>query len=139
MACGTRLPDGQRVMDQEWVRVNLARVHAGLAVLRLLTWKVSMQSQLDIADCSSAKVFGTELYQEAFGLLFEIVGPQAYVARGRTTPGLDARLEFLVPAIPDAHIRRRNQRAPARSDCRVRLADAGRGEVTNDGLRTDRV
>ena len=37
----TTLPDGRRVIDQEWVQVNLARVRAGLEFLSLLNWKVA--------------------------------------------------------------------------------------------------
>ena len=78
----TRLPDGRRVIDQEWVRVNLARIYAGLEFLRLINWKVawsSTQGRLDVADASSIKVFGTEFYLEAFRLAMEIIGPRAYI------------------------------------------------------------
>ena len=34
-----RLADGRRVIDQEWVRMNLARVHARLEFLKLINWK----------------------------------------------------------------------------------------------------
>src|ERR1700679_2824786 len=33
-----RLPDGRRVIDQEWVQLSLARVHAKVEVLKLLNW-----------------------------------------------------------------------------------------------------
>src|SRR4051812_8647536 len=61
----TKLADGRRVIDQEWVQVNLARVHAKLEYLRLMNWKVAWtatQGKLDVADASSVKVFGTEFY-----------------------------------------------------------------------------
>jgi len=81
----TRIASGERVIDQEWVQVNLARVHSGLHFLRLLNWKVawsSTQGKLDTADASSIKVFGTEFYLEAFRLLMEIMGERAYLQRG---------------------------------------------------------
>jgi alkylation response protein AidB-like acyl-CoA dehydrogenase len=81
----TRTARGERVIDQEWVQVNLARVHSGLHFLRLLNWKVawsSTQGRLDTADASSIKVFGTEFYLEAFRLLMEIMGERAYLRRG---------------------------------------------------------
>jgi len=84
----TKLPDGRRVADQEWVQLNLARVYAGLEFLRLLNWKVAWtgsQGRLDVADASSIKVFGTEWYLESFRLLMEIIGPRAALRRG--TPG----------------------------------------------------
>ena len=35
------LADGRRVIDQEWVQLNLARVHARLEFLRLINWKIA--------------------------------------------------------------------------------------------------
>jgi alkylation response protein AidB-like acyl-CoA dehydrogenase len=80
----TKLPDGRRVIDQEWVQINLARVYAGLEFLRLINWKVAWsgtQGSLDPADASTTKVFGTEWYVESFRLLMEIIGPRAYLTR----------------------------------------------------------
>ena len=47
----TKLADGRRVIDQEWVQLNLARVHARLEFLRLINWKVAWdatQERLDV-------------------------------------------------------------------------------------------
>ncbi len=93
----THLADGRRVVDQEWVRVHLARVHARLEFLRLVNWKVAWaatEGRLDVADASTIKVFGTEFYLEAFRLLLEVVGQRGYLVRG--TPGavLAGRLEM---------------------------------------------
>jgi 3-oxocholest-4-en-26-oyl-CoA dehydrogenase alpha subunit len=92
----TMLPDGRRVIDQEWVQLNLARVHAKLDVLRLMNWQSAWeatQGKLDIGHCSAIKVYGTEFYLEAFKLLMEILGPPGYLKAG--TPGavLQSRLE----------------------------------------------
>jgi 3-oxocholest-4-en-26-oyl-CoA dehydrogenase alpha subunit len=77
----TKLADGRRVIDQEWVQVNLARVHAKLEFLRLANWRVAWLAQsgapLNPADASSIKVFGTEFYMEAARLLMEIMRDQA--------------------------------------------------------------
>jgi 3-oxocholest-4-en-26-oyl-CoA dehydrogenase alpha subunit len=94
----TVLPDGRRVIDQEWVQLNLARVHAKLDVLRLMNWQSAWEATrgvLDIGHCSAIKVYGTEFYLEAFRLLFEILGPPGYLRSG--TPGaiLQSRLEAL--------------------------------------------
>jgi len=94
----TKLADGRRVIDQEWVQVHLARIHARLEFLRLLNWKVawaSTQGRLDIADASSIKVFGTEFYLEAFRLMFEIIGQSGYVTEGAPDSILKSRLESL--------------------------------------------
>lgn len=96
-ARSTRLPDGRRVIDQEWVRLNLARVRAGLEFLRLINWKVAWtatQNRLDVADASTIKVFGTEFYLTAFRLLMEILGPRSYLKRGSIGQLLHGRLEM---------------------------------------------
>jgi alkylation response protein AidB-like acyl-CoA dehydrogenase len=92
----TKLADGRRVADQEWVQVHLARVHARLEFLRLVNWKVAWtatQGHLDVADASTIKVFGTEFYLEAFRLLFEIVGQVGYLKEGAPDSVLKSRLE----------------------------------------------
>jgi hypothetical protein len=77
----TKLADGRRVIDQEWVQVNLARVHAKLEFLRLANWRVAWLAQsgaaLNPADASTIKVFGTEFYMEAARLLMEVMRDQA--------------------------------------------------------------
>jgi alkylation response protein AidB-like acyl-CoA dehydrogenase len=92
----TRLADGRRVIDQEWVRLNLARIKARLEFLRLINWKVAWtatQGHLDVADASSTKVFGTEFYLEAFRLMFEIVGERGYLQDISPDSVLRGRLE----------------------------------------------
>jgi 3-oxocholest-4-en-26-oyl-CoA dehydrogenase alpha subunit len=94
----TRLPDGRRVIDQEWVQRNLAQAYAGFEVLRLANWKVAWaatRDELPVADASTIKVFGTEHYLESFRLLMEVLGEQSYLREG--TPGavLGSRLEML--------------------------------------------
>jgi alkylation response protein AidB-like acyl-CoA dehydrogenase len=92
----TKLADGRRVIDQEWVRMYLAKVHAKLEFLRLINWKVAWtatQGHLDVADASSIKVFGTEFYLEALRLLSEVIGPAATLKRGSTGAVIKGRLE----------------------------------------------
>jgi alkylation response protein AidB-like acyl-CoA dehydrogenase len=92
----TKLADGSRVVDQEWVQVHLARVRARLEFLRLANWQVawkSTQGELDIAAASSIKVFGTEFYLEAFRLLFEVIGQQGYLRQDTPDSVLKSRLE----------------------------------------------
>ncbi|MGH9206847.1 MAG: acyl-CoA dehydrogenase family protein, partial [Acidimicrobiales bacterium] len=92
----TKLADGRRVIDQEWVQTHLARVYARLEFLRLANWKVawmSTQGQMNPADASSIKVFGTEFYLEAFRLLMEIIGPASYLKADSPEAVLHSRLE----------------------------------------------
>lgn len=86
----------KRIIDQEWVQLNLARVRTGLEFLRLINWKVAWtatQGSMDIASASTIKVFGTEFYLESFRLLMEILGPRAYLERGSAESILAGRLE----------------------------------------------
>jgi len=96
-AQGTKLADGRRVIDQEWVQVHLARVYARLEFLKLINWKVAWtatQGHLDVADASTIKVFGTEFYLEAFKLMMEIVGQAGYLSKGSPEAVLAGRLEM---------------------------------------------
>ncbi len=92
----TKLPDGRRVVDQEWVRTHLATVHARLEALRLLNWKNIWQDsvgKVNIADSSGVKVYGTTSYCECYALLLEVLGSAGILRR--TSPGavLAGRLE----------------------------------------------
>ena len=92
------LPDGRRVIDQEWVQINLARVYTGLEFMRLLNWKVAWtatKGSLAPADASAIKVFGTEWYVESFHLLMEILGQRGYLKRGSPEAVFDGTLEAL--------------------------------------------
>ncbi|MEX0666485.1 MAG: acyl-CoA dehydrogenase family protein [Acidimicrobiia bacterium] len=92
----TKLPDGSRVVDQEWVQLNLARVHARLEYLRLMNWKIASaaaKGDLQPADASATKVFGTEFYIEAFRLLMEILGQNSYLRDDAPGALLQSRLE----------------------------------------------
>jgi alkylation response protein AidB-like acyl-CoA dehydrogenase len=89
----TKGPDGRRVADQEWVQLNLARVHAKLEVVKLFNWKVAAQGGTNAADSSATKVFATELYTEAYRLLMEIIGPAAYLHRDSPGAVLAGRIE----------------------------------------------
>jgi alkylation response protein AidB-like acyl-CoA dehydrogenase len=95
-ARSTRLVDGRRVIDQEWVRINLARVHAGLEFLTLINWKVAWgltQGRMNPADASATKVFGTEFYCDAYRLLLEVMGPEGTIKRGSPEAVLRGRVE----------------------------------------------
>jgi len=92
----TKLPDGRRVIDQDWVQLNLARAHAGFEFLKLQNWKVAWDAQrsvLNVEDASTTKVFGTEHYLDAIRLLMEVVGPAAYLKKGSPGAVLASRLE----------------------------------------------
>jgi alkylation response protein AidB-like acyl-CoA dehydrogenase len=95
-AAEAKADDGRRVIDQDWVQLSLARVHAKLEVLRLMNWKVAWSETagtLNPADASATKVYGTELYTEAYQLLLEILGPAGSLKRGSEAAALQGSLE----------------------------------------------
>lgn len=75
----TKDAHGKRLIDSEWVQLNLARVHAKAEYLKLINWELasSQDESPSAADASAAKVFGTEFATEAYRLLMEILGPSA--------------------------------------------------------------
>ncbi|HEX2576893.1 MAG TPA: acyl-CoA dehydrogenase family protein [Aquihabitans sp.] len=91
----THLPDGRRVVDQEWVQVHLARVHAKAEFLKLINWKIAwgVKQGLGPADASATKVFGTEFYTEAYRLLMEVLGQEATITAGSPGSILRSKLE----------------------------------------------
>ena len=86
---------GARLIDSEWVQLNLARVHAKAEYLNLINWELasSTASSPSAADASAAKVFGTELATEAYRLLMEILGPSATLRQDSPGALLRGRLE----------------------------------------------
>ena len=78
-AQNTKDVHGSRLIDSEWVQLNLARVHAKAEVLKLINWELASSSHASPspADASAAKVFGTELATEAYRLLMEVLGTAA--------------------------------------------------------------
>ena len=89
----TKLPDGGRVIDQEWVRLDLARVHARLELVKLINWKVAASGGANPADASATKVFATEFSTEAYRLLMGVLGPASYLERGSPGALLAGRIE----------------------------------------------
>ncbi|MHB1444802.1 MAG: acyl-CoA dehydrogenase family protein [Acidimicrobiales bacterium] len=94
-ARSTRLADGRRVIDQEWVQLNLARVHAKTEFLKLINWKIAwgVKQGVSPADASATKVFGTEFYTEAYRLLMEVMGEDAYVTGDSPGAVVKGRIE----------------------------------------------
>ncbi|HEU5455563.1 MAG TPA: acyl-CoA dehydrogenase family protein [Nocardioides sp.] len=90
----TKNPDGQRVIDQEWVQILLGRAHARVEMLTLLNWKLaSAVDDLSPAHASATKIYGSELATEVYRSLMEIVGPNALVAADSPAAVLAGRLE----------------------------------------------
>ena len=94
----TKRADGTRVIDQPWVQANLARVYAGIEVLRLRNWKVAWDAtrgDLKVEDASATKVYGTEFFMEGIRLMMEVMGPRSYLVRESREALLMGQLENL--------------------------------------------
>jgi alkylation response protein AidB-like acyl-CoA dehydrogenase len=92
----TRLADGRRVVDQEWVQVTLARVHAVAEALKLANWRVACDlaaGALNPANASSMKVLGTEEQTRCLRQLMDVVGPAGYLVDGAPGAVLRGQLE----------------------------------------------
>jgi alkylation response protein AidB-like acyl-CoA dehydrogenase len=94
-ARATKLASGGRVIDAEWVQVNLARVHAKAEFLKLMNWRIAAQAGdgPGMAGASATKVFGTEFATEAYRLLMEVLGANALVRDGSVGAILAGRIE----------------------------------------------
>lgn len=86
---------GARIIDSQWVQLNLARVHAKVEVLKLINWELASAQDTapSPADASAAKVFGTELATEAYRLLMEVLGTAATVRQDSPGALLRGRVE----------------------------------------------
>jgi alkylation response protein AidB-like acyl-CoA dehydrogenase len=100
-----KLADGRRVIDAEWVRLNLARVHAKAEFLKLMNWRIASSAEVTggarppgpasvgPAAASATKVYGTEFAVEAYRLLMEVLGAGALVRSGSPGAALAGRIE----------------------------------------------
>lgn len=91
----TKDSHGNRIIDSQWVQLNLARVLAKAEVLKLINWELASSDSASPspADASAAKVFGTELATEAYRLLMEVLGTAATVRQGSPGALLRGRVE----------------------------------------------
>jgi alkylation response protein AidB-like acyl-CoA dehydrogenase len=90
----TKNPDGQRVIDSEWVQIALGQAHAKVEMLTLLNWKLASDiTDLSPAEASATKIYGSELATEVYRSLMEVVGPNAGITGSSDGSVLAGRLE----------------------------------------------
>jgi 3-oxocholest-4-en-26-oyl-CoA dehydrogenase alpha subunit len=80
--------DGDRVIDQPWVQLTLARVEAQVAAYKLINARVNAamtKGVLNMGEASAAKVFGTELTQQVARSLLEVLDRNG-LRRGAEAP-----------------------------------------------------
>ncbi|MFH5206948.1 acyl-CoA dehydrogenase family protein [Antrihabitans spumae] len=94
-AQNTKATDGSRIIDREWVQINLARVHAKVEYLKLMNWEIAwtVGAAPNKYDASACKVYGTELATEAYRLLMEVLGASAYLRQGSPGAAIRGRIE----------------------------------------------
>ncbi|MEP9364956.1 acyl-CoA dehydrogenase family protein [Nocardioides sp. CN2-186] len=93
----TKNPDGQRVIDSEWVQIALGRAHARVEALSLINWKLAADADAGVslspAEASATKIYGSELATEVYRSLMEIVGPNAGITGSSEGNVLAGRIE----------------------------------------------
>lgn len=93
----TKNPDGNRVIDSEWVQIALGRAHARIEALTLINWKLAADADAGVplspAEASATKIYGSELATEVYRSLMEVVGPNAGVVAGSEGAVLAGRVE----------------------------------------------
>jgi alkylation response protein AidB-like acyl-CoA dehydrogenase len=95
-AAATPDGDGGRVIDRPWVQAALARVHAKVEILRLMNWKQACaidKNALSMAEASTVKVYGSELYVDAYRTLLEVLGVGGALQRGSAGAILAGKIE----------------------------------------------
>ena len=92
-----KLPDGRRVIDQEWVQVKLAECRARVEFLDLLNWKVAHEStvgnNVNPALASTIKVWGSESMHLVYSGLTEVVGATGHLKKGSPHAEFSSRME----------------------------------------------
>ncbi len=93
----TDTPSGGKVIDQPWVQRNLAECYARIEAMKLLNWRMATEiesGEVNPADASTVKVYGTETVIEVYRLLQEIIGPAALVDVASPGAQIDGELEL---------------------------------------------
>ena len=95
-AAETRDCDNGRVIDRPYVQALLGKVHAKVEILKLMNWKQACsidRNALSPAEASTVKIYGSELYVEAYRLLLEVFGVAGILTRGAAGAPLHGRIE----------------------------------------------
>ncbi len=81
-----------RMIDVQWVQMDLAKAHAKLEAMKLLNWRMAAavaNDTLTPTDASAAKVYGVETQIDAYRLFLGILGAVGYLSDG--SPGAALR------------------------------------------------
>lgn len=97
----SRDEQGQRAIDQPWVRRSLAECYARLEAMRIINFRIAADLEaggMDVALASTTKVYGTESVIEILRRLMDIVGSSALVRAGSAAAYLLGELEYEIRA-----------------------------------------
>ncbi len=86
----------KRVLDREWVQMDLARCHAKLEAMKLLNWRMAAEVAADSLAphrASAVKVYGTEAVNDVYHLLLGVLGAGAHLREGSPGALLAGRVE----------------------------------------------
>jgi alkylation response protein AidB-like acyl-CoA dehydrogenase len=104
-ALATPLPDsdepGAVVADVPWVRADLARAYAKLEVMKLMNWRMTADiaaENLNPADSSAVKFYGTETHVEVYRLLLGVLGAGGWLRPGSPGAALSGEVERMARA-----------------------------------------
>ncbi|WP_367065501.1 acyl-CoA dehydrogenase family protein [Oryzisolibacter sp. LB2S] len=92
---------GQRAIDQPWVRRSLAECYTRLEAMRITNFRIAADLEaggMDVALASTTKVYGTESVLEILRRLMDIVGSSALVRAGSSASYLLGELEYEIRA-----------------------------------------
>ena len=90
------LPDGRRVIDQEWVQVKLAECRSLVRYLDLLNWEVAYANtngKMGPADASAIKVHGSESMHRTYTQLTEVIGATGHLIEDDAGADLASQIE----------------------------------------------
>ncbi len=115
-AQNTKDAHGRRLIDSEWVQLNLARVHAKAEVLKLINWELASATDAAPVACRCVGGQGVRHRTGHRGLPAADGGARHRCHAAHEHPRRAAAGPYRTHAslVPDPHLRWRHQRDPAR-------------------------
>ena len=95
-ATNNTLPDGRRVIDQEWVQVKLAECRSLVRYLDLLNWEVAYANtngKMSPADASAINVHGSDSLPRIYTQLTAVIGATGHLIEGDSGSDLASQIE----------------------------------------------
>ncbi len=104
--------------------------------MKLMNWRMTADiaaDNLNPADSSAVKFYGTETHVEVYRLLLGILGAGGWLRAGSPGAALSGDVERAGSRRSDQHVRRRGQRDAARDRRRCRPEDGSPRPLTMPG------